>query len=1514
MSTLTLYLGHSGERLSVDPSTTSTLEALKTLVSQRAAIQPRSQILLTSQGKQVRTQTLLTETELFVFDSSRLNSRSSTTSSSSLATSDHDFNPGTAPHSLPDQNDLQAWENLFRLRKSWASTLLSGCSTNARQAEKFQDEQVVIERSLGVAVASLQQHVKSAEQKCFSVESWSEEWLQQQEEHVSSWETDLDGLRSIPARSDFMRFLQPATEDSRRRSQQTQVMTLQGFVDVVGVKKAADEARSLMSEFAQKVVKMRENVGVAGRDGDELLRAVDQVNANSQASNTSEPAQLLEEIEIVANKLSSDLEHVQSLPRTAHSISQVSKMASLHTRNYIPTLNDLCSEMNELVRRAQQNKSNRADTALEHMRTLSTVESVLAELYQDIRALEVPEDASQVFQALTTVSRLPSVYGNLLVESVRRREWVAKMKRDAATLQEEVATYQEEEDKRRKRWIRSVEDVVKAEALHSSVLGIEISLQNEGGSWPLVTRDELQDYLSTLVELFGQCSLTQELEMAVADLDKPTRKQIKHAKAFKNGSMHEAAFGDTSLLLRGDDQHKALRESNTRLEEELKGQKSRVRKLEDLLHRQSRVGRAAAGDMFTPSGASAAERRVTLPTGIPHQAFDDFSHNNSIKTPRGHAPAAEEKRLAARVVDLEAELQTAKDDAVVRHASDFETQRQIEEATSIKRDLMDNMEAQQREFATERRTLEKELAEAKEKVEELDNELERLLGSRDDERSGIDARTLAFDEEVARLKSDISEQAGRAAQERDAAKTLETKLRAAEDARATAEAELIKLRSERDQRSEADAEQVQLLVTAHAYLEPGVDVPSGLTGLSFNLEELSRRSAAHRKDLEEAVALAKSENESLRSSSERLKAELATLAAQRTESEDKVRQTEELLALEEAKAKTTEQQLNDESEQLRTLRAKFTDDEIGSEALRQRVVEGEARAGALARELAEARSHINSLDVELMRLQKKSKQHQDAAEESADRLGIRAEHAKDVSQRLFTQNSRLCRLLERLGLSVSYQGDAMVVERASKIAASTTIVDPESQQNRIASMILPAPSRKSSGVEDIDLSFLQWPDAPTGEDESAQFQAFSQQLSRFNIDTLSEAIVKRVRDFEYTARKYNKEAKESTKRAEAYKERASKLKTEVNTKIAVRDYKEGDLALFLPTRGQAKGAWAAFNIGCPHYFLAEKDGMRLTNREYIVARINKVEQKVVNLSRRLSQPAEGRSPDEANVESRNMDDDDNPFDLSDGLTWWMVHATEERGAGGAPTTPGLGKSTVAAANVDARGSIRIKRNSKGDDASKHLNKSLESRRSSSTSKKSFAGAGVASTAHGVNVSNNAEPVTVSGDGGEHAGGGQALDLPSPTAPTAINAGLGISEAWTDAQPVNDQVRSASTLTQAGLEMLSLTMPQSLKPLPTPVDRSHHPSTTRSRPSSPSKQPSTSALRQERSQSPSKSIRSLHRHLEANPSPAKTSSPVRGITPAKKQQQGQQGGWEKLWTGSLSIEGGSPSKGGKDGKP
>lgn len=1314
-----VYIGHSGQRLILDPNVTSTVEALRSWIAQQTGIKTREQILLTSQGKQVRTQTLLTENELFVFDSSRLTGPSP--SNSGLASSvESDFSPGTPPDSISNQNDMEAWQNLFRARKSWASGVLNGCAEKAKQADRCLDERSIIERSLGVAVASLMQHVKSAEQKYQSAEQWAEEMLQEQHAHVDNWEQNLDSLRNIPARAEFAQFVLASNGSSKRLSQQSSVLTLQGFVDVASVKKAASAVKAMMSEFSDRVASMQKELDAVVRASDDLRRSVENINNHSVGS-TPEPQQLLNEIRLVANKISSDLAHVQSLPRTIQSLSQASKMALLHTRTYLPRLSEHSSEMNELARRTWQERERAADLAQNHMRTLSSIESQLAQIYADIKALELPEDDQNAFATLNVVSRLPSVYGQLLIESVRRREWVAKMKRDSTTLQEEVATYQEEEDKRRKKWIRSVDDVVNVDALQSHVLGIELSLRNEGGSWPMVTREALNDYLGILVDIYGPGPLTEEMEQGIKDLDKPTRKQIKHAKAFKNGSMHEAVFGDTSLLLRGDEQQRTLREANIRLEDDLRAQKSRVRKLEDLLHRQSQVSRVSSGDIFTPTSFTFPDH-IATPTLLPPQPSEDVARVDAARHRRpSSAQSNEEKKLARRVVELEAKLQAQREEAASRKTSDAETQKQVEEALSTKRDLMENMEAQQREFANERRTLERELAEARERIEDFENELDRLLGSRDVERTGVDARIAAFQDEIARLKEDAMGHAARAATEQDARTAFERKLNIAEAARVHAEEALRQIQESRKKQQEAEVEQLQLFTSAHNHLMPNVEAPNGLAALAVTLEELVRKSAAHIKDLEEAVAFAKSENESLSLNNERLKHEIAIAAQKQSESEENLRYAQNSIAAEQAKAESLEQQLLDEQQQLRELRTKFADGETGSEVLRQRIVEEEARAAKLSSQLAEANVHINRMDIELTRLQKKHHAYHASAEASARRLEQRAERARDVSQKLYSHNARLIRLLERLGLAVSYSDDGtMIVERASKMGASTS--DASGLLNRTTSTTSPPPTYKFSTVlEESPLpALVRWPDAQTADEEAAQYESFMQQISRFSIDTFTEAVHKRLRDFEYTAKKYNKEAKESAKRAEAYKERSAKLKSETHAKIAVKDFKEGDLALFLPTRGQAKGAWAAFNIGCPHYFLAEKDGMRLGNRDFIVARINKIEQRVVDLSRSLPSHTDGKSIDDAS--DAPSVEDENPFNLSDGLTWWMVHATEERGAGGAPSTPGLGKSTVAAANVDAKGSIRIKRNSKSDDASKHLNKSLDSRRSSSASKKGAVGA------------------------------------------------------------------------------------------------------------------------------------------------------------------------------------------------
>ena len=108
------------------------------------------------------------------------------------------------------------------------------------------------------------------------------------------------------------------------------------------------------------------------------------------------------------------------------------------------------------------------------------------------------------------------------------------------------------------------------------------------------------------------------------------------------------------------------------------------------------------------------------------------------------------------------------------------------------------------------------------------------------------------------------------------------------------------MRIEREQMQEADAENLKNLATAHSHLSPDAEAPTGVATLASALEELARRSFAHAKDLEDAVAFAKSENGSLWSSNEKQKAELAEAAQAKTEIEDEILHVQQQLSAEEA--------------------------------------------------------------------------------------------------------------------------------------------------------------------------------------------------------------------------------------------------------------------------------------------------------------------------------------------------------------------------------------------------------------------------------------------------------------------------------------------------------------------------------------------------------------------------------------------------------------------------------------
>ncbi|KAI9717290.1 MAG: hypothetical protein M1812_004817 [Candelaria pacifica] len=1303
---------------------------------------------MTQRGKQVKLQTLSNEKEIFVYDRQYLSPPSAGLPKTGVLQRAHPaaYVPQDPPDTLSNQNNLQAWQNLFKARMIWATDLTHKCALWSDTIQRHFGEISVIERAVGVALENLQAHVRTLEQKHEEARAWSEGVMNDQKTTIDSWEEAFVRLDRVPVMDGFRKFFPKAGSTSRDGKgrdglSHDRSLNLRVFVDSEDVKLAGSKSSEALGRFREKVSALSSAIETVASNSQALVDKVNKDGTGLHGGCSEESVRLLEDIEAVAKKVSSDYHHVLGLPSSSKSISQVSKMALLHTRNYLPSLSDSTSEMDQLLRQMVVQRNALASSAVQHMQSVSAIESMLAQVQPELSALDVDPDGTGAFDKLSFVIRIPVIYGYLLVESFRRREWNEKMKADSSTLAEEMAAYREEEERRRRKWIRSMGDNIITDSTQGKALGVEVNLQGEEQTWPHVTRQDVETFQDTLKGLGGMDDTVKEISQQLKDISRPTKQQKATAKAFKLGSIHEAALGRSSLLLRGDGvSPRSLRDEKTKLEEKLKGSESRVRKLEDLLHRQSQFGRATSDNLFHPPSNQTSEqpsnRATHQPVSIPSSPVETLSRSPSVARRFSSNHGAEEKALARRVVTLEAELSSERErtaqlrkDASSRIEFEKDLQSRIEDTNSTKQDLMGNLEAQQREFADERKLLEEEMQKLKLRLEEVDDELDRVLGSRENSRAGTDQTVRNLEIELGKVRSDAAEEVQKAqgqtdflrndyTLQREKANRLERKSLMDDQEKLALHNKVRELETQLQRQTNSQSEHRGALRAAHLHLSPDQVAPEDFTSLTEAIEDLAERCANHQRDLDHTLAVVRTDKEALQSRAKEAINDVSALNEKLGAEEMDSFTLRENLAEEKARISSLRSELDEERLQLSDLRSKFAEGETGAEALRDRVAEEETKVAEISEKLAASDARATSFADELKHWQVKAKDLETQCEGVTSRLDSRSLRAKDITERLYAQNDRLGRLLETLGFSITHTGDSMVVQRVSRGASASTI-DNDPHSSMMRSVSSPMPHRKelrSSG----DLSVLDWMREEGQDIEAERYNTFSDSIGKFDTNVFSEAITKRVKETEHLARKWQKEAR-------AYREKTHRAQNEAAEKIAFRSFKEGDLALFLPTRNQATRPWAAFNVGAPHYFLREQDSHNLRKRDWLLARISKVEERVVDLSRTMSEPDPGSSTantiahDRQSITSTTDSfDEENPFELSDGLRWYLLDAAEEKP--GAPSTPGLGKSTVASANVDAKGSIRMKKSPLGQGgASKTLSQSLDSRRSSTNSKKGVAG-------------------------------------------------------------------------------------------------------------------------------------------------------------------------------------------------
>lgn len=953
----------------------------------------------------------------------------------------------------------------------------------------------------------------------------------------------------------------------------------------------------------------------------------------------------------------------------AHSLAQVAKWAQTHTKDVLPVLGGLLTEMGRLHQQAISQKvchsylyfdicfgqysnlnatqNNVILAAHKNMIGVVQVQSSLGFLSPLFEKAQLPESESFLF--LARAHRLPDVYGALLIECVRRREWSENLMTESRRLAEELASLKSEEEKRRKKWQKQVGNMLPFTVGESRVLSLEVNLEGNDDRWPQVTRQDIEVFLEQCKHIPQMENSLKEVTQLYQDLDKP-RKSTRRVKGFKAGSVHEASMGASSYLV---EDARELQEKVAFLENQDLNQKSRIRRLEDLLHRA--YGRSGTG--FPPSspvpgqysnmgpGILGSSPSMNGMSGFPPQGPSSLA---SRRLSANMEQSERERNMTARILSLETELNQEKErtiqlqkEAADRVAMEQQINERMMEADHTKIDLLANLEAQQQEFVLERKELQRGLAEVRQELDEAYEDLHRV-----EELKSVEIeRKSALETRVGQLEDELV----RAVEEK-------------EDWQRKYSEEVEKLRKERDEGTEHIRKDYEEEKARNVQLEA-------------SLQDLKEDNSRHISSIEGLEGTLKEAQDNL----ETMKKQHDTVVQNQATSLIKLQQAHRVLAPNDSVPK-----------ELRLL----------ADTIEVLVNKTMSHYGEARRKYDELEGKYNKLKDSMHLLQ--------------SRFDSRTIRAKDLTQRLSTHTTRSTQLLEQLGFSVIRRDNTMQIVRISRsnsgsgtesmmlsrsmITTSTSGTTAEGTHNTTPKRI----SASASTLDDINL--LYWMEANDSDAESEKYAQYLSSIGMFDLDAFSDAIVKRVKEAEHVARRWQKEAK-------AYREKSHRYHAEAHEKIAFKSFKEGDLALFLPTRNQATRPWAAFNVGAPHFFLKEQESHKLRNRDWLLARISKVEERVVDLSRSTS--SLDANPSVAS-DTASLGEDENPFKLSDGLRWYLLEAFEEKP--GAPATPGLSSSTVGMSKLDVKGSLKSRKLVTGAKKTlSHLQEEGHKRRGSSSS-------------------------------------------------------------------------------------------------------------------------------------------------------------------------------------------------------
>ncbi|KAG8525990.1 uncharacterized protein KY384_000752 [Bacidia gigantensis] len=1260
---------HLGSAFSTNPQSFSSIDEFRAWVSRKTGIQPPSQILLTEGGKPAKLQTLHVENEIFLYDRGIL---TSSTSASRLLPPRTSFEPYTTPD--PPQfrgtHELKTIQAISKERRDWASKALSDTTSSVERIKQFDIETTTIVRGVTIAVDNVRRHMTNIRPRYEGTKAWAEKVLRDQKRLLETWRPDYEDLGSVIVNTEFNRCLRDGKQALQRRQERgSSDLLLQDYVDGKTLEAAGGAAEDILGQFAADLSDLEAIYTSVASESRQIIDAYENVSSLLDSELADQAGRLQEEVEVLSKKIASDCRYIGEMPDDAKNTSQAIKTSHMHENNFIPSIIQTVDEIADLGRQVVQRQEETMRSSILSMQKISTVEFELASINDKFSKMDMDDKAQETFDLLDFVCNLPSMYGAFLIEYVKRFEWAQKMQSATLVSRDDSSPQRKEETRRRKQWQKDNDFALQFNQLGNVGFTNENSATSTDSGMPLASQADISSFLEQLASVESMKDALTSVREAAKSLGAQQRSRSQKLNTFKNGSLHEASRGRGSeMLLNGKQDFDELQKEKMRVDDKLKSAESRIRKLEDLLHRQSQFQRPTSSGGFVPGNSPAFERQLNSPppnyTSALSKARETGSRRSSTSSRRvSQNLDSEEKTLAQRIVSLETDLTAQKaqvsKDASARLKIEEDLKSQVNEAIAIKEDLLSNMESQQHEFESERRYLEQENSKLTIRLEEFEDELER----NNDHTTNLQA----LQEDIVRLRQ--------RSHELEEANQLQVQHQLG------LENTVNELHEHIDQQERSRSQHYEALRRALIHLSTDSSIPTDLDKMVETIGGIALKSTEQQTQLRNAIERLQADNASFEKHLQSRGSENDDLTARLSR-----KQAELATLTDEVATKTTEntslgQQLDSTIAQRNASKSRASASEKENESIKQQLAEERNAHEDLRNRFANLQGYHGDLDDQLQDKASELAQVKQKYQTATTHSQVQADRAGEVSRRLQLQVETQKKLLEMVGLMITRQDDSMAIQRMPKIAnsASTTITDPTMSMRRSLSGNLPTRADLEST---LDSGALYWAEAESPEQAATRYEEFTTLISAFDVDVFNEAIYKRIKDIEHIARKWQREAK-------SHRDKAQRAQSDAHDKIALRSFKEGDLALFLPTRDQATKPWAAFNVGAPHYFLREQDSHKLGKREWLIARISKIEERVVDLSKSMSGL---KVPGERLSSASGVSiDNENPYELSDGLRWYLVDAAEEKP--GAPISIGMGKATVAVSKDEEpmKASIGIKK-------------------------------------------------------------------------------------------------------------------------------------------------------------------------------------------------------------------------------